>query len=215
MEYVGWLFGSAPAAPPRPARDLRRDSPNFLVYESCDELRECPGEPSNRYEYAPRVEGGPSSLFLADLPFDVAGRVAAYGMVLPYFELTVELATRHTDLWAGFPGVGGAELVTGSGAGTSRRHLSSDTHAEFGVGDVLGVGINPRTRRLYFCRNGQVVKAEAVAVPEGVKQQKPAVRLRGAPCKFLINLGDTPFAFAPFSYTAPSGQEQREEETKP
>jgi hypothetical protein len=112
----------------------------------------------------------------------------------------------------GFLNVGGAELKRGGPA-----HIGFDIFDSFEVGDVIGIGIFPKTRKLFISKNGELLKGELVSVdPKSVKglfclfvcldktqhfAELPAARVRGV-CKFSVNFGDSAaFAFSPYTYS--------------
>ncbi len=200
MQLVGWLLGAKPEATLKEGQ--RKDAPNVLV--ATGDLRDLSTEKeNNRYEFVPSA-GAVTTTVLTDNPFFVNGIVDTFGVLLPYFELTVGLATARTELWVGFLNVGGAELISKS----RPAHFGSDIFAQFDVGDVIGIGINAKTRHLFISKNGELLKGEVVPLRSDTMTEQPAVRLGGGPCKFYINFGEDAFAYSPYSYCVRTSQSE-------
>ncbi len=86
-------------------------------------------------------------------------------------------------------------------------HIGFDIFDTFEVGDVIGVGIYPKTRKLFLSKNGELLKGELVQVSDKSIKEMPAVRIKGV-CKFSVNFGNgsTAFEYSPYHYairTAP------------
>jgi hypothetical protein len=205
MQWVGWLMGAKAEEQPK-----KKDVPNVLVVTG-NELRVHSTETeANRYEYVPSA-GSLATTYSADSGFYVNGVVDAFGIILPYFEVTVGLATAKTEMWVGFLNLGGAELVC---RGRS-AHFGYDIFADFEVGDVIGIGINVKTRLLYVAKNGELLRGELAPVkPDSVKEV-PAVRVGGGPCKFYVNFGEDSFSYSPYSYNARTSKAEPVLEKKP
>lgn len=78
--------------------------------------------------------------------------------------------------------------------------MAYDCFAGFQVGDIVGIGVNPESRRLYITLNGEVFRSDVVC--EKIGAGMPTFRLRGGPCKFIVNFGESPFAFSPYSFSS-------------
>jgi hypothetical protein len=74
---------------------------------------------------------------------------------------------------SGFLNVGGAELKRGGPA-----HIGFDIFETFEVGDVIGIGLYAKTRKLFLCKNGEVLRGEIVEVPASSVKELPAVRIK-------------------------------------
>jgi hypothetical protein len=205
MHWVGWLLGAKPDEEPK-----KKDVPSTLVVTGGELRGQVTENEANRYEYVPAA-GALATTYSANAGFYVNGLVDAFGIILPYFEVTVGLATAKTEMWVGFLNVGGAELVHKG----RPAHFGYDIFAEFDVGDVIGIGINGKTRHLYIAKNGELLRGELVPVkPDSVKEV-PAVRLGGGPCKFHVNFGEEAFAYSPYSYNARTSKAEPVLEKKP
>lgn len=116
------------------------------------------------------------------------------GIVLPYWECTVTLATPKTYVFMGFEVLGGFSM---------NAHESDGAFFSFSVGDTVGIGINS-ARHVYFTRNGKLLehanKKLIVPVAPSLTIDVPVMRIRGGACVFRANFGDdAPFAFNPFA----------------
>lgn len=89
--------------------DENTTAPRRLVLS--EELKDVSGEESNRYEFTPLAatleKDWQLVSFRADRPFLLQGIVSSFGVVLPYFEFRIELATKKTYFWGGFDEIGG------------------------------------------------------------------------------------------------------------
>lgn len=163
-------------------------------------------------------------MYRTDLPFVTKGIVDTFGVILPYFEFSMSLGTHLTRCWVGFEEVGGAELKIAEGKarkwgqidiflaiflkwsldlGVRPAKIAYDVFSEFELGETIGIGIHPRTAKLYITKNGEMLKSEVTQLRDHMGEKEfPTIRLSGGPCKFTLNLGagEDPFLFSPYSY---------------
>jgi hypothetical protein len=87
--------------------------------------------------------------------------------------------------------------------GPRPERIAYDVFEEFKLGDTIGLGLHPRTVKLYITRNGEMLKSEIDPLSDHIREKSfPTIRLSGGPCKLNLNLGtgEDPFEFSPYSY---------------
>ena len=165
------------------------------------------GSTSGQYDFTPDENDDWLHSVRSNVPFPLSGVIDTYGVILPYFELTVTLATKKSFLWVGFDEIGGAELRKPASVGSNKpvqtSNISFDTFGSFDVGDTVGIGIDAARKVLYITINGDVSRSDVPCERQGSGFGYPTVRLKGGPVKFAVNWGggSTPFAFSPYSFS--------------
>ncbi len=218
LSWVSTLWGGpAGPLPADPGAPLMFPPAPGLVLRSDDQLEYTPSatEPtvtktyrSNRAMALDRVVLGTSapnvfvSLFLTCSPLHPRFlcfplHLAVTGIVLPYWECTVTLASPKAYVFMGFEVLGGFSMG---------GHESDGAFFTFSVGDTIGIGITGQ-RHVFFTRNGTLLehanKKLIVPVAPSLVSDVPTMRFRGGVCVFRANFGDdAPFQFNPYSLMA-------------
>ena len=178
----------------KPVSEKRESAPNEFVSEEGDDLVKLDTSSTGTlYDFKPTTKDPTTTqVFYTDKPFKLDGVIDTFGFICPYFEIQVQLIAPNTYLWIGFEEIGGAALKDSS-------NLSYDCFYHFRVGDVIGVGVHHKTKKMYITKNGEMEKENVCEVTdEKIKETRICIKIRGGACKFNVNFGDQLLQFSPF-----------------